>query len=87
MLSALGVGVVAVIVDTLAVGYRSAALAGAPLLILYAVPLTVVRGGVPIILFLFAAVGWLALMLAEGRERLAGWDAPWGGGRRRRTTR
>jgi transglutaminase-like putative cysteine protease len=73
MLAAFGVGAVAVIVDTLAVGYRSAALAGAPLLILYAVPLTVVRGGVPIILFLFAAVGWLALMLAEGRERLAGW--------------
>ena len=44
-----------------------------PLLILYAVPLTVVRGGVPMLLFLFAAVGWLALMLAEGRERLAGW--------------
>jgi transglutaminase-like putative cysteine protease len=73
MLAALGVGFVAVIVDTLAVGYRSAALAGAPLLILYAVPLTVVRGGVPILLFLFAAVGWLTLMLAEGRERLAGW--------------
>ena len=73
LLAALGVGFVAVVVDTLAVGYRSAALAGGPLLVLYAVPLTVVHGGVPVLLFVFAAVGWLALMLAEGRERLAGW--------------
>ncbi len=73
LIAAFGVGVVAVVVDTLAVGYRSAALAGGPLLLLYAVPLTVVRSGVPVLLFLFAAAGWLALMLAEGRERLSGW--------------
>jgi transglutaminase-like putative cysteine protease len=73
LIAAAGAGLVAVVVDTLAVTYRSAAMAGVPLLLLYAVPLTVVRGGVPVLLFIAAAVGWLALMLAEGRERLAGW--------------
>jgi transglutaminase-like putative cysteine protease len=73
LLAAAGAGAVAVVVDTLAVGYRSAALAGVPLLVLYAVPITVVRGGVPWLLFVAAALGWLALMLAEGRERLSGW--------------
>ncbi len=73
LIAAAGAGMVAVVVDTLAVTYRSAAMAGVPLLLLYAVPLTVVRGGVPVLLFVAAAIGWLALMLAEGRERLAGW--------------
>ncbi len=73
LIAAAGAGLVAVVVDTLAVTYRSAAMAGVPLLLLYAVPLTVVRGGVPVLLFVAAAVGWLALMLAEGRERLSGW--------------
>ncbi|MFI5098994.1 MAG: transglutaminaseTgpA domain-containing protein [Actinomycetes bacterium] len=73
LIAAAGAGLVAVVVDTLAVTYRSAAMAGVPLLLLYAVPLTVVRGGVPVLLFVAAAIGWLGLMLAEGRERLAGW--------------
>ncbi len=73
LIAAAGAGLVAVVVDALAVTYRSAAMAGVPLLLLYAVPLTVVRGGVPVLLFIAAAIGWLALMLAEGRERLAGW--------------
>jgi transglutaminase-like putative cysteine protease len=73
MLTVLGVGAAAVAVDTLAVTCRSAALAGAPLLALYAVPSSLSHGGVSWVLFAAAAVGWLALMLAEGRERLAGW--------------
>jgi len=68
-----GVGFVALVVDTLAVTYRSAALAGVPLLALYAVPVTIVRPGVPWLLFVLGAVGWLALMLTEGRDRLSGW--------------
>lgn len=70
---AAGVGLAAVVVDTLGVTYRSAALAGIPLLALYAVPVAVVREGVPVLLFLAAALGWLGLLLAEGRERLSGW--------------
>ena len=73
LLAVLGVGCAAVAVDTLAVTYRSAALAGGPLLALYAVPAGVARGGISWVLFALAAVGWLALLLAEGRERLAGW--------------
>ncbi len=73
LLAVLGVGAAAVAVDTLAVTYRSAALAGAPLLALYAVPSGLARGGVSWVLFAASAVGWLALMLAEGRERLSGW--------------
>ena len=73
LLTALGLGASAVAVDTLAVTYRSAALAGIPLLALYAVPASVVRDGVPWVLFVAASFGWLALMLAEGRERLSGW--------------
>lgn len=68
-----GIGAVAVAVDTLAVTFRTAALAGVPLLAVYAVPASVSRGGVSWVLFVAAALGWLALMLAEGRERLSGW--------------
>ena len=73
MLAVLGVGCAAVAVDTLAVTLRSAALAGAPLLALYAVPAALARGGISWVLFAAAATGWLGLMLAEGRERLSGW--------------
>jgi transglutaminase-like putative cysteine protease len=73
LLAVLGVGGAAIAVDTLAVTCRSAALAGAPLLALYAVPASLSRGGVSWVLFAASAIGWLALMLAEGRERLSGW--------------
>jgi transglutaminase-like putative cysteine protease len=72
-LVAAGVGAVAVVVDTLAVTFRSAALAGLGLLALYAVPVAVVKHGVSWELFVVGAAFWLLLMLAEGRERLAGW--------------
>jgi transglutaminase-like putative cysteine protease len=73
LLTAAGVGLVALAVDTLAVTYRSAALAGLPLFALYAVPVAVVRHGVPWVLFTVAALGWLALMLTEGNDRILGW--------------
>jgi len=64
-----GVGFVALVVDTLAVTYRSAALAGVPLLALYAVPVTIVRPGVPWLLFVLGAVGWLASGCPAGAVR------------------
>jgi transglutaminase-like putative cysteine protease len=73
LLAAAGVGLVAVMVDTLAVTYQSAPLAGVPLLAVYAVPVSILRGGVPWVLFLVGAVGWLALMMSEGRDRLSTW--------------
>jgi transglutaminase-like putative cysteine protease len=73
LLASGGAGLVALMVDTLTVGYRSAALAGAPLLAMYAVPVGVAKQGVPWLLFVVGALGWLALMLAEGRDRLSRW--------------
>ena len=70
---AASVALVAVVVDTIAVTYRSPALAGLPLLVLYAVPVSVVANGVSWLYFGIAAAGWLALLLADGRERLGGW--------------
>ncbi len=72
-LLALSVALVAIVVDTIAVTYRSPALAGVPLLVLYAVPVAVVANGVSWVYFGLAATGWLALLLADGRERVGGW--------------
>ena len=68
-----GVGLIALLVDTCAVTYRAAALAGLPLLALYGVPVAVVRDGVPWIYFALGALGWMALILAEGNERVGSW--------------
>ncbi|HYN75479.1 MAG TPA: DUF3488 and transglutaminase-like domain-containing protein [Candidatus Limnocylindria bacterium] len=72
-LLAASIGLIAVVVDTIAVTYRSPALAGLPLLVLYAVPVSVVANGVSWIYFGLAAAGWLTLLLADGRERIGGW--------------
>jgi len=68
-----GVGVVAVAVDALAVNWRHATLAGLPLFILYLVPAAVLPDGVPWPLFALAAIGWILLQLADGRDRLSRW--------------
>ena len=68
-----GVGLIALLVDTFAVTYRAAALAGLPLLALYGVPVAVAHDGVPWPYFAVAAIGWLALLLADGQERLGRW--------------
>ncbi|MCF6523016.1 transglutaminaseTgpA domain-containing protein [Streptomyces sp. JJ36] len=68
-----GVLVIALLVDVLAVTYRSAAPAGLPLLALYSVAAGLSEGGARWLWFLCAAGGYLLLLLAEGRERLARW--------------
>lgn len=80
LLVVLGVGAVTVVVDLLAVVGRRAALAGLPLLLLFAVPSAVVPDGVGGWPFLFGAAGWLGLLLVEGSERVTGWGAPSGAG-------
>ncbi len=76
LLVVLGVGAVAVLVDALAVVAGRAALAGLPLLLLFAVPSAVLAGGLGWFAFVMGAAGWLGLLLAEGRERVGQWGAP-----------
>jgi transglutaminase-like putative cysteine protease len=71
-----GIGLVALAVDTLAVTWRRAALAGLPLLVLYTVPTAVAPDGVNWVAFAVGAVGFMALLLAEARERVSRWGRP-----------
>ncbi|EME97270.1 DUF4129 domain-containing protein [Streptomyces mobaraensis NBRC 13819 = DSM 40847] len=65
-----GVLVIGLVVDLLAVAYRSAATAGLPLLALYSVGAGLAQGGRDWLWFLAGAGGYLLLLLAESRERL-----------------
>lgn len=71
-----GAGLVALAVDTLAVTWRRAALAGLPLLVLYTVPTAVSPDGVSWVAFALAAIAFLTLLLAESRERVSRWGRP-----------
>ncbi|WP_223734276.1 transglutaminase family protein, partial [Streptomyces purpurogeneiscleroticus] len=75
-----GVLLIGLIVDALAVTYRSAAPAGLPLLALYSVAAGLSKGGAGWLWFLVAAAGYLLLLLAEGRDRLSRWGRVFGGG-------
>ncbi|WP_030417845.1 transglutaminaseTgpA domain-containing protein [Streptomyces sp. NRRL F-5065] len=77
-----GVLVIGLLVDTLAVTFRSAAPAGLPLLALYSVAAGLAEGGADWLWFLLAATGYLTLLLAEGRDRLAQWGRVFGGPQR-----
>ncbi|MEU1591394.1 DUF3488 and transglutaminase-like domain-containing protein [Streptomyces sp. NPDC005708] len=77
-----GVLVIGLLVDALAVTFRAAAPAGLPLLALYAVAAGLSGGGTDWLWFLFAAVGYLTLLLAEGRERLSQWGRVFSGASR-----
>ncbi|MGW4437414.1 transglutaminase TgpA family protein [Streptomyces sp. NPDC004596] len=74
-----GVLVIGLLVDTLAVTFRSAAPAGLPLLALYSVAAGLSDSGSDWLAFLFAAAGYLMLLLAESRDRLAQWGRVFGG--------
>ncbi|MGW3171110.1 transglutaminase TgpA family protein [Streptomyces sp. NPDC001153] len=74
-----GVLLIGLLVDTLAVTFRSAAPAGLPLLALYSVAAGLSDGGTDWLWFLVAAAGYLMLLLAEGRDRLAQWGRVFGG--------
>jgi len=76
-----GIAVIAICVDTLAVTWRRAAVAGAPLLALYLVPAAVLPGGVPWPLFALCAFGWILILLVDGSDRLARWGRSVGMGR------
>ncbi|MFI0942314.1 DUF3488 and DUF4129 domain-containing transglutaminase family protein [Streptomyces sp. NPDC021020] len=74
-----GVLVIALAVDAIAVTYNSAAPAGLPLLALYAVAAGLEEGNSQWVYFLVASVGYLLLLLAEGRDRLSRWGRVFGG--------
>ncbi|MER6854488.1 transglutaminase TgpA family protein [Streptomyces pilosus] len=74
-----GVLVIGLLVDTLAVTFRSAAPAGLPLLALYSVAAGLSDNGIDWLWFLLAASGYLMLLLAEGRDRLSQWGRVFSG--------
>lgn len=73
LITVVGVALVALVVDLVAVTLRQAALAGLPLLALFAVPAAVVPSGVGWLAFAIGGVGYLGLLLADSRDRLARW--------------
>ncbi|MEV5341063.1 DUF3488 and transglutaminase-like domain-containing protein [Streptomyces sp. NPDC052676] len=73
-----GVLLIGLAVDAVAVTFRSAAPAGLPLLALYSVAAGLADGGADWLWFLIAAVGYLMMLLAEGRERLSQWGRVFG---------
>jgi transglutaminase-like putative cysteine protease len=76
MLTAAGVGAIAIVTDFLAVVLNRAAVAGLPLLVLLAVPSAVLPGGIGGLPFVLGAIGWLGLLLVEGSERVGRWGTP-----------
>ncbi|WP_433325030.1 transglutaminase TgpA family protein [Spirillospora sp. CA-294931] len=73
LMVAAGVGVVAVVVDLLAVRLRRAAPAGLPLLAMYSVPAAVRDEGISWLAFGVGALGFLALLMTDAREQVGGW--------------
>jgi transglutaminase-like putative cysteine protease len=72
----ISLGALAILIDALAATYAVAPLAGLPLLALYLVPATRTGGGYDWLAFALTAVGYTALLSAEGRERLGRWGRP-----------
>ncbi|MEV7508778.1 DUF3488 and transglutaminase-like domain-containing protein [Streptomyces sp. NPDC090085] len=74
-----GVLLIGLLVDVLAVGARTAAAAGLPLLALYSVAAGLSGAGeASWVSFLLAGCGYLMLLLSEGRDRLAQWGRVFG---------
>jgi transglutaminase-like putative cysteine protease len=75
LLAASGIGITAVLTDLIAVRLRSTALAGLPLLVLFTVPVTMnaPSGEGTVIVFSLGTVGYLAMLSADGRERIRVW--------------
>jgi transglutaminase-like putative cysteine protease len=75
LIAAGGIGLTAVMADLIAVRLRSAALAGLPLLVLFTVPVTMraPTGVGTIIVFCLGTAGYLAMLSADGRERIRVW--------------
>ncbi len=71
-----GVGITAVLTDLIAVRLRSTALAGLPLLVLFTVPVTMNASHDEFatgLVFCLGGAGYLAMLSADGRERIRVW--------------
>jgi transglutaminase-like putative cysteine protease len=75
LLAAGGIGITAVMTDLIAVRLRSTALAGLPLLVLFTVPITMKApvGLAAAVIFCLGTAGYLAMLSADGRERIRVW--------------
>jgi len=76
MLAAAGIGLMAVAADLIAVRLRAPAIAGLPLLVLFSVPITTSARQGPVgatVAFCLAITGYLAVLAADGRDRLRIW--------------
>ena len=76
LLAAGGIGIAAIVTDLIAVRLRSTALAGLPLLVLFTVPITMNAQHETIgtaVVFCLGTVGYLAMLSADGRERIRVW--------------
>jgi hypothetical protein len=84
MLTVIGVAAVALVVDLLVVTLRRAALSGLPLLAMFTVCAATGHHGVGLVPFILAAVGYLWLLYADNREKVARWGAAVGTGSKAR---
>jgi transglutaminase-like putative cysteine protease len=78
LLAAGGVGITAVLADLIAVRLRSTALAGLPLLLLFTVPVSLNASHDQLttgVVFCLSGVGYLAMLSADGRERIRVWGS------------
>ena len=76
LLAAGGVGITALLADLIAVRLRSTALAGLPLLVLFSVPVMMNASHdqfVTGLVFCLGGAGYLAMLSADGRERIRVW--------------
>jgi len=75
LLAAGGVGVIALVVDTIGVTLRLPAVAGIPLLVLFSIPAAIARDGVPWWLLPLTVLGWLVLLAVDSQSLLRTWGA------------
>jgi hypothetical protein len=78
LIATVGIAMVAMVVDLLAVTMRKAALAGLPLLSIFALCTSLARDGAGWQPFAIGTAGYLWLLLADSRDRLARWGRPMG---------
>lgn len=76
LMTTLGIGLIAIVVDFLAVTLRKAALAGLPLLAVYAVPVAIDRDGLVWWTFTLGAAAYLWLLIADQSDRVRRWGRP-----------
>ena len=83
LLASGGIGLVAIVVDTLAVTYRRPALTGFALVSLFVVPAGVAPDGVNWITFVLGAAGYLVILLTDAQAKVNRWGRSLDRSRRR----